>query len=230
MLVLAPIMCILSGIALSSILGIYIRNLDVSQKDRKAAKFDKSYIWKNEARSILFCSVLSRLFHICIILSFFFRWPGAWWQSWPVFCSPTRSTAPGSLRKRTVLRASSCRRVAATDRRSSSTISEKPTTGYDRTLARSAPLAASAMTKHRTKRVQKVALKRKGSNLTTASIQDPMLVYNFPWKFARCTLCWSKLVDQSNFSSCYIKLSVFRSSCGCSKFLCSYSCLDWHIS
>jgi len=48
MLVLAPVMCILSGIAISSTLTTYMKNLDVSHKDKKAKKQDSSYPIKNE--------------------------------------------------------------------------------------------------------------------------------------------------------------------------------------
>lgn len=48
MLVLAPVMCILSGIAVSSTLTTYMKNLDVSRKDKKAKKVDSSYPVKNE--------------------------------------------------------------------------------------------------------------------------------------------------------------------------------------
>jgi len=47
MLVLAPVMCILSGIAVSSTLTTYMKNLDV-HKDKKAKKQDYSYPAKNE--------------------------------------------------------------------------------------------------------------------------------------------------------------------------------------
>uniref|UniRef100_A0A914WPH7 Dolichyl-diphosphooligosaccharide--protein glycosyltransferase subunit STT3A n=1 Tax=Plectus sambesii TaxID=2011161 RepID=A0A914WPH7_9BILA len=50
MLVLAPVMCILAGIAVSSTLNTYMKNLDVSQKQRgKLAKGgDRNYPYKNE--------------------------------------------------------------------------------------------------------------------------------------------------------------------------------------
>jgi asparagine N-glycosylation enzyme membrane subunit Stt3 len=51
MLVLAPIMCILAGIAISNTLNTYMRNLDVSQKQRAkttSKTTDKSYPYKNE--------------------------------------------------------------------------------------------------------------------------------------------------------------------------------------
>ena len=48
MLVLAPVMCILSGIAVSSTLSTYMKNLDVSGKDKKSKKMDYNYPMKNE--------------------------------------------------------------------------------------------------------------------------------------------------------------------------------------
>lgn len=48
MLVLAPVMCILSGIAVSSTLTAYMKNLDVSHKEKKPKKADSSYPLKNE--------------------------------------------------------------------------------------------------------------------------------------------------------------------------------------
>jgi len=48
MLVLAPVMCILSGIAVSSTLTTYMKNLDVSHKDKKSRKQDVNYPLKNE--------------------------------------------------------------------------------------------------------------------------------------------------------------------------------------
>jgi len=49
MLVLAPVMCILSGIGVSSTLTTYMKNLDVAHKDKKANKKpDHNYPVKNE--------------------------------------------------------------------------------------------------------------------------------------------------------------------------------------
>jgi len=50
MLVLAPVMCILSGIAVSSTLTTYMKNLDVVHKDKKK-KTDATYPAKNEVLS-----------------------------------------------------------------------------------------------------------------------------------------------------------------------------------
>ena len=47
MLVLAPVMCILSGIGISAILYSYMKNLDAKQ-DKKLKKTDDSYPKKSE--------------------------------------------------------------------------------------------------------------------------------------------------------------------------------------
>lgn len=52
MLVLAPVMCILSGIAVSSTLTTYMKNLDISRKDKKARKTETNYPIKNEVQII----------------------------------------------------------------------------------------------------------------------------------------------------------------------------------
>lgn len=52
MLVLAPVMCILSGIGVSQVLTTYMKNLDVSRPDKKSKKQqDSTYPIKNEVRS-----------------------------------------------------------------------------------------------------------------------------------------------------------------------------------
>ncbi|KAL8589153.1 Dolichyl-diphosphooligosaccharide--protein glycosyltransferase subunit stt3a [Nucella lapillus] len=48
MLVLAPVMCILSGIGVSAILSTYMKNLDASRRDKKPKKPDSTYPLKNE--------------------------------------------------------------------------------------------------------------------------------------------------------------------------------------
>jgi len=53
MLVLAPVMCILSGIAVSSTLTSYMKNLDVAHKDKKAKRLDSSYPAKNEVSFVI---------------------------------------------------------------------------------------------------------------------------------------------------------------------------------
>lgn len=54
MLVLAPVMCILSGIGISSILSAYMRNLDSGRRDKKPKKVDSSYPLKNEVSELVF--------------------------------------------------------------------------------------------------------------------------------------------------------------------------------
>ncbi|GCB59821.1 hypothetical protein scyTo_0010988 [Scyliorhinus torazame] len=52
MLVLAPVMCILSGIGVSQVLSTYIKNLDISRPDKKLKKQqDSTYPIKNEVAS-----------------------------------------------------------------------------------------------------------------------------------------------------------------------------------
>eukprot|EP00731_Ephydatia_muelleri_P011014 Em0005g1600a len=48
MLVLAPVMCVLSGIAVTGILSVYMRNLDVIDTKTRKKKVDTSYPVKNE--------------------------------------------------------------------------------------------------------------------------------------------------------------------------------------
>ncbi|XP_054710594.1 dolichyl-diphosphooligosaccharide--protein glycosyltransferase subunit STT3A [Uloborus diversus] len=60
MLVLAPVMCILSGIGVSSILTTYCKQLDSTQHDKKAKRFDSNYFKKNEVA----CSFI-------LVMSFF---------------------------------------------------------------------------------------------------------------------------------------------------------------
>ena len=66
MLVLAPVMCILSGIAVSGLLTSFMKNLDILNL-RKKKKGDPSYPLKNEvaAGTVLFLSLLlvSYTFH-----------------------------------------------------------------------------------------------------------------------------------------------------------------------
>lgn len=60
MLVLAPVMCILSGIGVSQVLTTYMKNLDVSRPDKKSKKQqDATYPIKNEVRSIFRLTFLS---------------------------------------------------------------------------------------------------------------------------------------------------------------------------
>ena len=53
MLVLAPVMCILSGIAVSHILSIFMRNLDIFETKARKKKLDNSYPVKNEVAAFV---------------------------------------------------------------------------------------------------------------------------------------------------------------------------------
>lgn len=52
MLVLAPVMCILSGIGISSILYSFMKNLDAKQEKKTAKKSDENYPKKSEVLKI----------------------------------------------------------------------------------------------------------------------------------------------------------------------------------
>uniref|UniRef100_A0A8C3URJ8 Dolichyl-diphosphooligosaccharide--protein glycosyltransferase subunit STT3A n=1 Tax=Catharus ustulatus TaxID=91951 RepID=A0A8C3URJ8_CATUS len=54
MLVLAPVMCILSGIGVSQVLSTYMKNLDISRPDKKSKKQqDSTYPIKNEDAKVM---------------------------------------------------------------------------------------------------------------------------------------------------------------------------------
>lgn len=55
MLVLAPVMCVLSGIGVSATLNSYMKNLDSSKRDKKAKKADGTYPIKNEVSTRGLC-------------------------------------------------------------------------------------------------------------------------------------------------------------------------------
>lgn len=49
MLVLAPVMCILSGIAVSSMLQIYMKQIDPEKNvDKKRSKMESNFVMKSE--------------------------------------------------------------------------------------------------------------------------------------------------------------------------------------
>lgn len=49
MLVLAPVMCILSGVAVSSLLTTYMKQVDPAKNvDKKAKKMESNYVMKSE--------------------------------------------------------------------------------------------------------------------------------------------------------------------------------------
>jgi len=63
MLVLAPVMCILSGIGISAVLSTYMKNLDTSEKvDKKSKKIDDNYPSKSLIASVV-------IFIMCIFLA-----------------------------------------------------------------------------------------------------------------------------------------------------------------
>ena len=59
MLVLAPVMCILSGIGISAVLTTYMKNLEAA-KDKKAKKMEDNYPKKAEV--IFFQFLVEKLF------------------------------------------------------------------------------------------------------------------------------------------------------------------------
>ena len=66
MLVLAPVMCILSGIGVSQVLSTYMKNLDISRPDKKSKKQqDSTYPIKNEVR----INAKNRLGELCVCVS-----------------------------------------------------------------------------------------------------------------------------------------------------------------
>lgn len=53
MLVLAPVMCILSGIAVSGLLSSFMKNLDILSPRTKKKKMDITYPLKNEVAGFM---------------------------------------------------------------------------------------------------------------------------------------------------------------------------------
>lgn len=54
MLVLAPVMCILSGVAVSSTLNTYMRQVDPAKNvDKKAKKMENNFVLKSEVCTVL---------------------------------------------------------------------------------------------------------------------------------------------------------------------------------
>jgi dolichyl-diphosphooligosaccharide--protein glycosyltransferase len=52
MLVLAPVMCILSGIAVSAMLVTYMKQVDATKNvDKKARKFESNFVMKSEVNN-----------------------------------------------------------------------------------------------------------------------------------------------------------------------------------
>lgn len=55
MLVLAPVMCILSGIAVSSMLSTYMKQIDEVKTDKKKTKFEGNYFMRSEIATFFVC-------------------------------------------------------------------------------------------------------------------------------------------------------------------------------
>ncbi|XP_050701706.1 dolichyl-diphosphooligosaccharide--protein glycosyltransferase subunit STT3A-like [Eriocheir sinensis] len=55
MLVLAPVMCILSGIAVSSMLSTYMRQIDEVKTEKKKTKFEGNYFMRSEIATFFVC-------------------------------------------------------------------------------------------------------------------------------------------------------------------------------
>ncbi|XP_064597745.1 dolichyl-diphosphooligosaccharide--protein glycosyltransferase subunit STT3A-like [Liolophura sinensis] len=73
MLVLAPVMCILSGIGVSATLNSYMKNLDSSKRDKKSKKVDGTYPIKNEIATgvvvMVTCFLITYTFHCTWVTS-----------------------------------------------------------------------------------------------------------------------------------------------------------------
>ncbi|XP_071452114.1 dolichyl-diphosphooligosaccharide--protein glycosyltransferase subunit STT3A [Hetaerina americana] len=82
MLVLAPVMCILSGIAVSAMLNTYMRQVEPAPKtfDKKTKKFESNYVMKSEI-AILFVGVMC-----CFLVSYTFH---CTWVTSEAYSSPS---------------------------------------------------------------------------------------------------------------------------------------------
>jgi dolichyl-diphosphooligosaccharide--protein glycosyltransferase len=73
MLVLAPVMCILSGIGISSIFISFMKNIETNKQEKKTKKFDNNYPNKSEiATAVVFCLtffLLTYTFHCTWVTS-----------------------------------------------------------------------------------------------------------------------------------------------------------------
>lgn len=130
MLVLAPVMCILSGIGISSVLTSYMKNLDTYNKqDKKSKNKEDGYPKKSEVRAqlTLFIEIL------ILILN---RLPPLSSSSFASLLPIIHSIVPGSLQRPILVLPLFFQPKATTVRRLSSTTSERLTTGWDTTLLR----------------------------------------------------------------------------------------------
>ncbi|XP_046392931.1 dolichyl-diphosphooligosaccharide--protein glycosyltransferase subunit STT3A [Ischnura elegans] len=82
MLVLAPVMCILSGIAVSAMLNTYMRQVEPAPKtyDKKTKKFESNYVMKSEI-AVLFVGVMC-----CFLISYTFH---CTWVTSEAYSSPS---------------------------------------------------------------------------------------------------------------------------------------------
>jgi dolichyl-diphosphooligosaccharide--protein glycosyltransferase len=70
MLVLAPVMCILSGIGISAIYLTFMKNIESEKQDKKIVKrFDNNYPYKSEVNFKIFIKKLFPLFIYFLLLS-----------------------------------------------------------------------------------------------------------------------------------------------------------------
>lgn len=142
MLVLAPVMCILGGIAMSGMLNRYMKDLDagsvmlgttaapaqVNKGGDKRAKLkaDSNYVMRSE---VLFRS--QNLYRVSLNNLFNHRSPPFLWASCASSWFRTPCTAPGSPLRRTALRQSCSQPAPMTTLASSLTISVRHTTGCE---------------------------------------------------------------------------------------------------
>ncbi|XP_022253103.1 dolichyl-diphosphooligosaccharide--protein glycosyltransferase subunit STT3A-like isoform X1 [Limulus polyphemus] len=73
MLVLAPVMCILAGIGVSSMMTTYAKQLDVSQQDRKTKRFESNFFMKSEVAwtflTVMMALLVTYTFHCTWVTS-----------------------------------------------------------------------------------------------------------------------------------------------------------------
>lgn len=68
MLVLAPVMCILSGIAVSAMLVTYMKQVDAAKNvDKKARKFESNFVMKSEVSECHLCLMIKMIVSSCML-------------------------------------------------------------------------------------------------------------------------------------------------------------------